>query len=156
MSQVKAAKRRYDPNSAPPQLAESGMPQEFWPTKFQFKFWWQFVKTPASWDEDGWVDGICPLHDKSGQPDVPAQFNFARGHFSCSRGEECHPDQRKPTLTYVSDQFPDTETRSWIIRPEPVWDVPLSPEEQAELDAAQAKWNTLKNKSWRHDVKRDA
>jgi hypothetical protein len=156
MSQVKAAKRRYDPNTAPPALTESGLPQEFWPTRFQFKFWWQFVTLPVTWDEVGRVHGACPLHNKDGQPDVPATFNFPRGHFICSKGDECYSGQHKPTLTYVSDQFPDTETRGWIVNPEPVWDVPLSVEEQAELDAAQEKWDTLKNKSWRRDGKRHA
>lgn len=160
MTHAKSLKRRWDLATAPPELAESGVPQHQWPTRPQYALWWKFVRIPIV-VEEGWWMGSCPAHDPTGErPEATAEFMFQYGAYRCfaDDGEPCHPGKSAGTLDSIRHLITDDDIKFIATEPEPEpdWDVPLPPDEQAALDAKIEKWEALKNKSWRRHGNRGA
>lgn len=154
MAQTRALNRRWDAQSAPPDLAASGVALINWPTKQQYELWWSFVRQPLVVSEDGWWMAACPRHDPTCErPEATAEFMFRFGSFRClaDDGEPCHPNKSAGTLNSLRHLVDQGE--QFVAAPEVDWDEPLSADEQAEIDAERARLDAMRSREWRRNPK---
>jgi hypothetical protein len=89
---AKRLSRIFNDDNRPADLAASGVPLEFHPTKERYEKFWRFIIPSMGADPDGWWYGTCLLHGKSASAsDQPsALYNFGKGVMRCIGEPCCH------------------------------------------------------------------
>jgi hypothetical protein len=99
---AKRIARVFNDDDRPADLAASGVPQRFHPTKQRYKQFWQYVWPEMGADPDGWWYGRCLLHDHNPVKTAhvaSAMYNFSKGVMRCMGDPSCHDGKRSMSLS---------------------------------------------------------